>query len=129
MVAERSGTILRPVQTERRAVARQIVNRRVAKLVWRVGPSRFSRTVGRLLDISEKGAGVVSKTIPAEETSLWFGLEELPWEWVKASVREVRPSGKAWWVHLEFAEPCPPGLLETVARPSLYELLLTWNPE
>ena len=32
-------------------------------------------------------------------------------------------------IHLEFAEPCPPGLLEIAAGPSIYELILMWNPE
>ena len=129
MVAERPARNVLDLTTERRAVVRRSVNCRGAKLVWREGPSRFSKTVGRLVDISEKGAGVLSESIPKDEAFVWFGLEELPWEWVKASVRETRPTEGMWCFHLEFAEPCPPGMLEIAEGPSLRELILLWNLE
>ena len=129
MVAEKAAKKLGDGLTERRTVARQSVNRGGAKLVWRESPSRFSRTVGRLVDISEKGAGILSEEIPGDADVLWLGLEELPWEWVKASIRETRPRGGLWCFHLEFAEPCPPGMLEIAAGPCIYELILMWNPE
>ncbi len=129
MVAERPATSFLDDTTERRAVVRHIVNRGGAKLVWREGPSRFARTVGRLVDISEKGAGILSDKIPRHEQVLWFGLEELPWEWVRARIRAARPAEGQWCFHLEFAEPCPPGLLEIAAGPCIHELILMWNPE
>ena len=74
MVAQRQAKDVLDDLTERRAVARQAVSMGRAKLVWREGPSRFARTVGRLIDISEKGAGIVSDTIPGHENVLWLGL-------------------------------------------------------
>ena len=114
---------------ERRAVARQSVNEEGVKLVWRDGVSRFSRTGGRLVDISEKGAGILSGPIARQEDVLWIGLVRLPWEWVKANIRATRLNGEQWCYHLEFTEPCPPGFLEIVARSGLDELILMWNPE
>lgn len=129
MVAETSATKCADTQMDRRAVRRQIVNRGGAKLIWREAPSRFSRTIGRLVDISEKGAGILTDTIPGHENVLWLGLEELPWEWVRAKIRATGRREGQWCFHVEFAEPCPPGLLEIATGPCIYELILMWNPE
>jgi PilZ domain len=129
MVAESPAIVPAVDWLERRAVTRQTVNRGGAKLIWRVSPSRYSRSVGRLVDISEKGAAILSDTTPGHEDILWLGLEELPWEWVRANIRATGRSEGQWCFHVEFAEPCPPGLLEIASGICVCELILMWNPE
>lgn len=129
MVTEDAARILIDAEIERRAVPRQAVNRCDVRMIWREGCSEFPRTTGRLIDISENGAGIVSGPIPGHLAFIWVGLSRLPWEWVKARIRAAQPRGELWCYHLEFAEPCPPGLFEAAAQPYIDELILMWNPE
>ena len=129
MVAEKPAMKVDVDRIERRALARQTVNRGGAKLIWRDAPSRFSKTVCRLVDISEKGAGILSNTMPSHAGVVWLGLVDLPWEWVRGNVRATRRTEGQWCLHVEFAEPCPPGLLEVATELCIYELILRWNPE
>ena len=128
MLAESPSMKVDVDRIERRTVTRQSVNRE-AKLIWRDAPSRFSKTVGRLVDISEKGAGIIADTIPSHAGVLWLGLEDLPWEWVRAKIRATRCRDGQRCYHVEFTEPCPPGLLEIATGLRICELILMWTPE
>jgi hypothetical protein len=70
------------------------------------------RAPARLIDITTRGAGLVTHR-PAEfGQTVWLGVEALPCEWVRAIIRAVSPDGSQWRYHLAFCEPCPVGLLE-----------------
>jgi PilZ domain len=111
---------------ERRAVARQKVSFGGVKLVSKEGMSQSSRDSGRLVDISEKGAGILTGPLPPRQDVIWIGLVGLPSRWIKATVRGIRPAGRQWFYHLEFFEPCPSALLEFAAQRCSDELILMW---
>jgi hypothetical protein len=112
---------------ERRAVPRQWTASTDAWIVRREDISRFLRSSARLIDISDKGARVAAERITFKENVLWIGLVGLPGEWVKATIRAVRPEGREWTYHLEFCEPCPRGLLDRAMVESEINLVLTWE--
>jgi hypothetical protein len=111
---------------ERRAVARQKANFGGVKFVCNQGISQSSRDSGRLVDISENGAGITSGLLPPRQDVIWIGLVGLPSRWIKATVRGIRPAGRQWFYHLEFFEPCPSALLEFAAQRCSDELILMW---
>jgi hypothetical protein len=126
MAAEKTAKKSLGDMIERRAVARRNVNWGGVKLVWREGSSQFSRGSGRRIDISEKGAGILSGQLPPQEGVIWIGLAGMPSKWVRATVRATRPEGKQWFYGLEFCEPCPSALLDFAARRCSDELILMW---
>ncbi len=111
---------------ERRAYARRNVNWGGVKLAWGEGSSHFSRESGRLVDISERGAGILTGQLPPQEDVVWIGHVGLPSKWLKATIRGTRPAGRQWFYHLEFSEPCPPTLLDFAAQRCSDELILMW---
>jgi hypothetical protein len=122
-------TIVDPIETllERRAVPRQWTPSADAWIVRREDISRFLKSSARLIDISDKGARVSAERIAFKENVLWIGLVRLPCEWVKATIRAIRPEGPEWTYHLEFCEPCPCGFLEKALDESDSDLVLTWD--
>jgi len=66
----------------------------------------------RLIDISAKGARLLAARPGQPGEVLWLGMASLPWEWVKATIRETFPFGPRRRFHIAFCEPCPVGLLE-----------------
>jgi hypothetical protein len=120
---------LEPTATflERRAVPRLWTASAEAWIVRREEISRFLRSSARIIDISDMGARVIAERIAFKENVLWIGLVGLPSEWVKATIREIRPEGREWSYHLKFSEPCPRGLLDGAAAEYDSSLILTWN--
>jgi hypothetical protein len=118
-----------PTETsvERRAVPRRCTAAVEAKIVRRDEVSRFLKSSARLIDISDRGARVSAERIAFKENVLWIGLVGLPCEWVKATIRAIRPEGREWTYHLEFCEPCPQGFLEGATSVSDSELVLAWD--
>jgi hypothetical protein len=112
---------------ERRAVPRQWTASADAWIVRREDVSRFLRSSARLIDISDKGARVSAERMAFKENVLWIGLVGLPSEWVKATIRAIRPDGPVWTYHLEFCEPCPCGLLEGAMTEPESDLVLSWD--
>ena len=112
MSAKRLAIAPMSVFVERRRVARQLVKYGRARIVWRRGPSLYFKSPALLVDISEKGARVLSSHDPRTQEFLWVGLNCLPMEWVKANIRGFGSQGLRWDYHLEFCETCAPGLIE-----------------
>jgi hypothetical protein len=129
MARESSPTVPSSELVERRSVPRLRASYGRARVVWREGPSRYCKSRVRLFDISEKGARILCEPIPRTSGVVWVGLASLPLEWVKASIRAVRPEGDRSIYHLGFCEPCPPGLIEKATLRPEPELHLTWELE
>jgi hypothetical protein len=87
---------------------------RRARLAWSEGRPPYRSAPAWLLDISERGALIRSVVVPELGTDVWVRLDGLPCEWVRSTVRGVRPdrSPSRWYLHLAFVEPCPAGLIE-----------------
>jgi hypothetical protein len=109
----------------------ETISRR-ARVASRDGISRFRTVSACLIDITERGVHLVSEA-PAEEGQVvWFGLEALPWEWVRATVAKVVSGGGVWNYHVAFGEPCPVGILEAAVDnewPYPSEIPLTFSFE
>jgi hypothetical protein len=112
------------VFVERRRVLRRRVTYGRARIVWRQSPSLYHKSPAWLLDISEKGARVLSAHDPRRQEFLWVGLNCLPMEWVKANIRGIGLQGLRWDYHLEFCETCAPGLIEGATRAAYDEMFL-----
>jgi hypothetical protein len=110
-----------PVQfVERRTVARQRPSTCRARVAWREGGLRFEKASVSLLDLSPRGAQVLSPVYSRAGRTVFIGLASLPNEWVRAVVRSSELSGNQWLCRLEFREPCPAGMLElALPEPSL----------
>jgi hypothetical protein len=102
--------------SERRSVRRQSVVIGRARIAWRDGISHFWTSPARLIDISDRGARLMSGLPAGAGQAVWIGLEVLPCEWVRAIVKAVVPGPGEWSVHLAFREPCPIGLLEAATH-------------
>ncbi len=127
MARESPATAPSSELVERRSVSRQRASSGKARVVWREGPSRYCKSRVWLFDISEKGARILCEPIPRTSGVVWVGLASLPLEWVKASIRAVRPQSGRSSYHLRFCEPCPPGLIEQATLRPEQELILTWE--
>lgn len=124
MSAERLAMTPMGVFVERRRVARRLVTYGRARIIWRQGPSVYRKSPAWLIDISEKGARLLSGHDPRTQGFLWIGLNSLPMEWVKANIRGMGLQGLRWDYHLEFCETCAPGLIEGATAGRSSEIFL-----
>jgi hypothetical protein len=49
---------------------------------------------------------------PSDLSYFWVGLESLPCEWVKATLRKAVRDDGGWVYHCVFLETCAPGIIE-----------------
>jgi hypothetical protein len=98
---------------ERRHWPRRSAIRTRARLAWRTQGLRVAKAPAQLIDISEGGLSISTNSpTPPDLSYFWVGLESLPGEWVKASLRQaVRGDGR-WVYHCVFLETCAPGIIE-----------------
>ena len=90
------------------------------RLAWRQGRPPFDSVAARLIDISARGARVETDTVHPDIDRVWVRLESNPFEWVRATVKAVRPEPDGthgWCLHLMFPESCPAGVLEEAIVP------------
>jgi hypothetical protein len=100
------------LSADRRAEPRLTASDEPARIAWQEGCFKMGKAPARLIDITSQGAGLVTPRPGQLCKMLWLGIESLPCEWVKATIRAAVPIGLKWRYHLVFCEPCPVGLLE-----------------
>jgi hypothetical protein len=98
--------------SERRSMLRLPASGGLARIAWKEGGLRMCKAPARLIDITANGAGLLAARPAQSGEVLWLGMASLPWEWVKATIREAFPFGPRRRFHIAFCEPCPVGLLE-----------------
>jgi hypothetical protein len=101
------------INPERRESPRRPAIRTRARLAWRSQGLRVAKAPARLIDISEGGLSLTtSSPTPPDLSYFWVGLESLPCEWVKATLRKVERDEGCWVYHCAFLEKCAPGIIE-----------------
>jgi hypothetical protein len=106
-----------PEHLDRRVADRHAVVGIAARVTWRGSwGSADLRLPANLLNISRRGAALKTLFPPPKEVPLWISIEQLPNEWVRCSLLAAeRVSRTIFLWRLEFAEECPPGILD-IAR-------------
>jgi hypothetical protein len=101
--------------SERRQSPRHSPIRTRARLAWRTHGLRVAKAPAQLIDISEGGLSVSTRSpAPSDQSYFWVGLEALPNEWVKAALCKAVKDGVGWVYHCVFLETCAPGIIERV---------------
>jgi hypothetical protein len=108
----RPDSILTSTPAERRSLPRLLASGEPARIAWKVQGFRVRKASARLIDISANGVGLLAAQPAKPGQVFWLGVESLPCEWVKATVRCAFSAGLFWRFNMVFCEPCAVGLLE-----------------